>query len=149
MSDLVICRLSDASASVAGGKEVILLCEKVTKGKVDIKFYLIFNIYLCILMGYLDDIQVRFFEEKDGKCIWESYADFQPQDVHKQVAIYFRTPKYRTSDVNLIILITYLKFQNVYIYILNLFLKNILKTISKKIYIYLVFHEDILITISS
>lgn len=33
MSDLVICRLSDASASVAGGKDIILLCEKVTKGK--------------------------------------------------------------------------------------------------------------------
>ncbi|VVC36026.1 Hypothetical protein CINCED_3A013431 [Cinara cedri] len=78
MSDLVICRLSDASASVAGGKDIILLCEKVTK----------------------DDIQVRFYEEKDGKCIWESYADFQPQDVHKQVAIYFRTPKYRTTDIN-------------------------------------------------
>lgn len=34
MSDLVICRLSDASATVAGGKEIILLCEKVTKGKI-------------------------------------------------------------------------------------------------------------------
>lgn len=33
MSDLVICRLSDAAASVAGGREIILLCEKVTKGK--------------------------------------------------------------------------------------------------------------------
>lgn len=32
MSDLSICRLSDASASVAGGREIILLCEKVTKG---------------------------------------------------------------------------------------------------------------------
>lgn len=29
MSDLVICKLSDCSASVAGGKEIILLCEKV------------------------------------------------------------------------------------------------------------------------
>lgn len=32
MSDLVICKLSDASASVGGGKEMILLCEKVAKG---------------------------------------------------------------------------------------------------------------------
>lgn len=31
MSDLVICKLSDCSASVAGGKEIILLCEKVFK----------------------------------------------------------------------------------------------------------------------
>lgn len=38
MSDLVICRLSDAAASVAGGREIILLCEKVTKG---INYYLL------------------------------------------------------------------------------------------------------------
>lgn len=30
MSDLVICKLSDASCTVAGGKEMILLCEKVS-----------------------------------------------------------------------------------------------------------------------
>ncbi|XP_025410633.1 embryonic polarity protein dorsal-like isoform X2 [Sipha flava] len=78
MSDLVICRLSSASATVSGDNEVILLCEKVIK----------------------DDIQIRFFEEKDdGTCVWEGYADFQPSDVHKQVAIYFRTPKYRTTDI--------------------------------------------------
>lgn len=34
MSDLVICKLSDASASAEGGKDIILLCEKVTKGKI-------------------------------------------------------------------------------------------------------------------
>ncbi|XP_050440903.1 embryonic polarity protein dorsal-like isoform X2 [Adelges cooleyi] len=78
MSDLVICRLSDAAASVAGGREIILLCEKVTK----------------------DDIQVRFYEEQDGLCTWEGYADFQPSDVHKQVAISFRTPKYKTLQVD-------------------------------------------------
>lgn len=39
MSDLVICRLSSASAPVSGDSEVILLCEKVIKGK--IKFYFI------------------------------------------------------------------------------------------------------------
>jgi hypothetical protein len=33
MADLVICKLSHCSASVAGGDEVILLCEKVAKGK--------------------------------------------------------------------------------------------------------------------
>jgi hypothetical protein len=33
MSDLVICKLSDCTCTVAGGKEVILLCEKVAKGK--------------------------------------------------------------------------------------------------------------------
>lgn len=32
MSDLVICKLSDASCTVAGGREIILLCEKVSVG---------------------------------------------------------------------------------------------------------------------
>lgn len=31
--DLVICKLSHCSASVDGGLEMILLCEKVAKGK--------------------------------------------------------------------------------------------------------------------
>lgn len=43
MSDLVICRLSSASATVSGDNEVILLCEKVIKGK--IKFYFITYVY--------------------------------------------------------------------------------------------------------
>ncbi|XP_053980091.1 embryonic polarity protein dorsal-like isoform X1 [Hylaeus volcanicus] len=72
MSDLVICKLSHCSASVAGGMEMILLCEKVAK----------------------EDIQVRFFEEKDGKLCWEGLGDFQPAHVHKQTAIAFRTPSY-------------------------------------------------------
>lgn len=63
MSDLVICKLSHCSASVAGGMEMILLCEKVAK----------------------EDIQVRFFEEKDGQVAWEGFGDFQPTHVHKQV----------------------------------------------------------------
>lgn len=29
MSDLIICKMSHCSASVAGGQEIILLCEKV------------------------------------------------------------------------------------------------------------------------
>nr|CAD7431383.1 unnamed protein product [Timema monikensis] len=78
MSDLVICRLSDCSCTVAGGKEIILLCEKVAK----------------------EDIQVRFYEERDGHMVWEGFADFQPTHVHKQVAITFRTPHYRTIEVD-------------------------------------------------
>ncbi|XP_012283784.1 proto-oncogene c-Rel isoform X2 [Orussus abietinus] len=78
MSDLVICKLSTCSASVAGGTEMILLCEKVAK----------------------EDIQVRFFEERDGQVIWEGFGDFQPTHVHKQVAIAFRTPTYRMQQVD-------------------------------------------------
>ncbi|XP_029345087.1 embryonic polarity protein dorsal isoform X2 [Acyrthosiphon pisum] len=78
MSDLSICRLSDAAASIVGDKEIILLCDKITK----------------------DDIQVRFFEEKDGKCIWEDYGVFKASDVHKQVAIWFKTPKYKITEID-------------------------------------------------
>lgn len=67
MSDLVICKLSHSNASVAGGMEMILLCEKVAK----------------------EDIQVRFFEEKEGQVIWEGFGDFQPVHVHKQVCTMF------------------------------------------------------------
>ncbi|XP_011496611.1 PREDICTED: proto-oncogene c-Rel-like [Ceratosolen solmsi marchali] len=77
MSDLVICKLSHCSASVAGGTEMVLLCEKVAK----------------------EDIQVRFFEEQDGHTYWEGFGDFQPTHVHKQVAIAFRTPSYKSQQV--------------------------------------------------
>ncbi|KAF2353654.1 Rel domain (RHD) DNA-binding domain [Trinorchestia longiramus] len=75
--DLLICKLSDCTSSVAGGKEVILLCDKVTK----------------------EDIQVRFYEVTDGLISWEAFGDFQPSDVHKQVAIAFKTPRYRTIEI--------------------------------------------------
>lgn len=78
MSDLTICKLSDCSATVAGGREIILLCEKVAK----------------------EDIQVRFYEEVDGDVTWEAQGDFTPTHVHKQVAISFRTPKYRDLDAD-------------------------------------------------
>ncbi|GAB0089147.1 Embryonic polarity protein dorsal [Sergentomyia squamirostris] len=78
MSDLVICKLSHSSCSVAGGQEIILLCEKVAK----------------------EDIQVRFYEEKDSQVVWEGYGDFQHTNVHKQTAIAFRSPRYRTLEVD-------------------------------------------------
>uniref|UniRef100_A0A2C9GU86 RHD domain-containing protein n=1 Tax=Anopheles culicifacies TaxID=139723 RepID=A0A2C9GU86_9DIPT len=78
MSDLIICRLSDCCAPVSGGKEIILLCEKVVK----------------------EDIKVRFFEKKGNIKVWESYAEFSHTDVHKQVAISFRTPAYKTIDIS-------------------------------------------------
>ncbi|XP_024946596.1 embryonic polarity protein dorsal-like isoform X2 [Cephus cinctus] len=78
MSDLVICKLSTCSASVAGGTEMMLFCEKVAK----------------------EDIQVRFFEERDGQLVWEGFGDFQPTHVHKQVGIAFRTPSYRMQQVD-------------------------------------------------
>ena len=85
---------------------MILLCDKVPK----------------------EDIQIRFYEERDGLIVWEGYGDFQPTHVHHQVgqkivifkiefvkgdlkdfktyeniffqhAIAFRTPKYDNTDI--------------------------------------------------
>ncbi|KAH8323486.1 hypothetical protein KR067_012021 [Drosophila pandora] len=77
MSDLVICRLCSCSATVLGNTQIILLCEKVAK----------------------EDISVRFFEEKNGQSVWEAFGDFQHTDVHKQTAITFKTPRYHTLDI--------------------------------------------------
>lgn len=46
-----------------------------------------------------DDIQIRFFEKKHDVIVWEDFGHFQQTDVHKGVAISFRTPKYKTRDV--------------------------------------------------
>jgi len=76
--DLTICRLTETSGPVAGGKEILLFCDKVTK----------------------DDIQVRFYEEQqDGQVVWEALGDFQPSDVHKQYGICFRTPRYKNLEI--------------------------------------------------
>ncbi|XP_017781152.1 PREDICTED: putative transcription factor p65 homolog isoform X2 [Nicrophorus vespilloides] len=78
MTDLTIVKLSDCVSSVDGGrKDIIVLCEKVSK----------------------EDIQIRFYEEKDGLVVWEGLGDFQPSQVHKQTAIWFKTPRYRTLDI--------------------------------------------------
>ena len=69
-NELIICRMTECSASVAGGKEILLFCEKVTK----------------------DDIEVRFYQDIDGQVVWEGFGEFQPSDVHKQYGICFRTP---------------------------------------------------------
>ncbi len=78
-NDLTICRITDCSASVSGGKEMLLFCDKVAK----------------------DDIQVRFFQAgDDGAVAWEGFGEFQPSDVHKQYGIAFRTPRYHNLEVN-------------------------------------------------
>lgn len=78
MSELVITKLSHCSAPVTGCKEVILLCEKVAK----------------------EDIAVRFYEEQDGQVVWEANGDFQHNNVHKQVAICFKVPPYRSVQID-------------------------------------------------
>ncbi|KAE8630728.1 hypothetical protein XENTR_v10000934 [Xenopus tropicalis] len=76
-SNLKIVRMDRTAGCVTGGEEVYLLCDKVQK----------------------DDIQVRFYEEDENGGFWEGFGDFSPTDVHRQFAIVFKTPKYK--DVNI------------------------------------------------
>uniref|UniRef100_A0A1A9ZL74 RHD domain-containing protein n=1 Tax=Glossina pallidipes TaxID=7398 RepID=A0A1A9ZL74_GLOPL len=77
MSELKICRVCACPASVDGGTEHILLCEKIVK----------------------DDILIRFYEEKNDQIIWEDYASFEINDIHKQAAIAFTPPPYPIKNI--------------------------------------------------
>ncbi|KAH8411901.1 hypothetical protein KR222_001364 [Zaprionus bogoriensis] len=77
-NELTISGLCSCSGKLSGGDKIIMLCEKVTRG----------------------DIKIRFFETNDdGVEIWEDYASFQPHDIHKQSAIAFKTPRYRDPEI--------------------------------------------------
>ncbi|KAM6995808.1 LOW QUALITY PROTEIN: transcription factor p65 [Passerculus sandwichensis] len=67
-AELRICRVNRNSGSCRGGDEIFLLCDKVQK----------------------EDIEVRFWAEG-----WEAKGSFAQADVHRQVAIVFRTPPFR------------------------------------------------------
>uniref|UniRef100_A0A8C7MNP6 V-rel avian reticuloendotheliosis viral oncogene homolog A n=1 Tax=Oncorhynchus kisutch TaxID=8019 RepID=A0A8C7MNP6_ONCKI len=71
-AELKICRVNRNSGSCIGGDEIFLLCDKVQK----------------------EDIEVRFFQGS-----WEGKGTFSQADVHRQVAIVFCTPPY--CDTNL------------------------------------------------
>lgn len=84
--DLIMFDVSDTSGSTDGGKKLIVLCDKVIK----------------------EDIAVRFFErdpaapapaagqrlDDDATMVWSARADLQSSGVHRQVAIVLRTPAY-------------------------------------------------------
>ncbi|MED6256759.1 hypothetical protein ATANTOWER_017365 [Ataeniobius toweri] len=72
-AELKICRVNRNSGSCKGGDEIFLLCDKVQK----------------------EDIEVRFFQDS-----WEGKGTFSQADVHRQVAIVFRTPPYRDTNLN-------------------------------------------------
>lgn len=76
-TDLIIVDLSDTSSVATGGKKIIILCEKVVK----------------------EDISIRFYEEIDGVCVWEAYGEFAHKNVHRQTAISFKTPAYKIKDI--------------------------------------------------
>ncbi|XP_076830157.1 nuclear factor NF-kappa-B p100 subunit isoform X2 [Brachyhypopomus gauderio] len=75
-SNLKISRMDKTCGTVMGGDEIFLLCDKVQK----------------------DDIDIRFYEE-DDEGGWEAFGDFSPTDVHKQYAIVFKTPPYHKTEI--------------------------------------------------
>ncbi|XP_043933786.1 transcription factor RelB-like [Protopterus annectens] len=72
-SELKISRMNKKMGPCNGGQEVYLLCDKVQK----------------------EDISVIF--KKDN---WEAKADFSQTDVHRQVAIVFKTPPYKDLNIS-------------------------------------------------
>lgn len=46
-------------------------------------------------MSSSEDIEVRFFQDS-----WEGKGTFSQADVHRQVAIVFRTPPYRDTNIS-------------------------------------------------
>ncbi|XP_064207803.1 transcription factor p65-like isoform X2 [Anguilla rostrata] len=72
-AELKICRVNSNSGSCRGGDEIFLLCDKVQK----------------------EDIEVRFFLDS-----WEGKGSFSQADVHRQVAIVFRTPPFRDTNLS-------------------------------------------------
>uniref|UniRef100_A0A0F7Z4J7 Transcription factor p65 n=1 Tax=Crotalus adamanteus TaxID=8729 RepID=A0A0F7Z4J7_CROAD len=71
-AELKICRVNRNSGTCVGGDEIFLLCDKVQK----------------------EDIEVRFFKDS-----WEAKGSFSQADVHRQVAIVFKTPPYADQAI--------------------------------------------------
>ncbi|XP_052058912.1 putative transcription factor p65 homolog isoform X2 [Mytilus californianus] len=78
LNELVICRVDKSSGRAKGGDEVFLLCEKINK----------------------DDVRIRFYQENDnGDVVWEDSGDFSANDIHRQYAIVFKTPPYKDQYI--------------------------------------------------
>ena len=82
-TSLKICRMDRHAGNVVGGDELFLLCDRVQK----------------------DDIEVRFFEpekgsDEDSALNWSACGVFMPADVHRQFAIVVRTPPYWNLDID-------------------------------------------------
>merc|ERR1712226_371607 len=70
---LQIMDISDTFGPEEGGKKIIILCGRVAR----------------------DDIKIRFY---DPNTNWEGWGDFNAQEVHKQYAITFKTPSYMGKE---------------------------------------------------
>merc|ERR1711892_307175 len=72
--ELQIMDISDNSSPAEGQKKIIILCERVAR----------------------DDIKVKFYDTMTG---WEDWGDFNAADVHKQYAISLKTPRFEHQDI--------------------------------------------------
>jgi len=72
--ELQIMDISDNTSPVEGQKKIIILCERVAR----------------------DDIKVKFYDPLTG---WEDWGDFNAADVHKQYAISLKTPRFDIQDI--------------------------------------------------
>jgi len=72
--ELQIMDMSGNTAPAEGGKKLIILCERVSR----------------------DDIKVRFFADNG----WEAFGEFKPEDVHKQYAISLTVPPYMDGNIS-------------------------------------------------
>ncbi|KAF6210562.1 hypothetical protein GE061_013668 [Apolygus lucorum] len=71
-NDLRIVKSSHVEGPCTGGTEILIFTEKLIK-----------------------DVQIIFSDE-DG---WEANADFKESDIHKQVAVAFKTPPYKDTKI--------------------------------------------------
>lgn len=77
--DLKIVRMDHCTSPSRGGREIFILVEKVTKKNIKVRFY------------ELDD---------EDNEIWSDYGRFSDLDVHHQYAIVFKTPPYKSLDID-------------------------------------------------
>ncbi|MGH0185403.1 UNVERIFIED_CONTAM: hypothetical protein FKN15_017708 [Acipenser sinensis] len=107
-AELKICRVNKNSGSCKGGDEIFLLCDKVQKGApntAELKICRVNKnsgsckggdeIFLLCDKVQKEDIEVRFFRDS-----WEGKGHFSQADVHRQVAIVFRTPPYSSTALS-------------------------------------------------
>ncbi|KAL7740275.1 hypothetical protein ACLKA6_014536 [Drosophila palustris] len=76
-NELTIVEISSCSSKMSGNDKIIMLCDKVAK----------------------NDIRIRFFEtNENGEEVWSADGIFESQNVYRQMAITFRTPRYRNPE---------------------------------------------------
>lgn len=101
MSDLTIYRLSHTSAPVSGGQTAIMLCDRINKEDIQIRFYLYGGV------GAGPTCLATAATAAADTLLWEQYATFQGEDVHKHFAITFVIPEFPVSLIDKIEVLRY------------------------------------------